>query len=177
MKTIVFLTRNFILLLSMMLVTLPKHGMPGKKRRELDRAEYPGSRLSPTTEKTIRFPSETAGLQQIQNDGSQRRNSVSLCDCAGTGGRHHCRPAATSSRNIMLFESPDITTLYSQYRQSSSNVELTSKNLIHVKEMYNNQGATARDLNSGGNRRRKCPRLDGRNGREAESVWFQSCRT
>ena len=56
-------------------------------------------------------------------------------------------PAIALNGNIILFESSDITTLYSQYRQSRSNVDLSSKNLVRIKEMFDNQGATSRDLN------------------------------
>jgi membrane fusion protein, heavy metal efflux system len=46
----------------------------------------------------------------------------------------------------ILFDSPDVTSLYSQYRQAVSNVELTSKNLGRLKDMFDNHAATARDL-------------------------------
>ncbi len=54
--------------------------------------------------------------------------------------------AAGNDRSIM-FDSPDITSLYSSYRQARSNVDLTSKSLKRIKEMYENQGATGKDLN------------------------------
>ena len=167
MKTIVFFTRNFILLLSMMLVTLPNTGCQEKSDASSIAQESSRKPVVSDDGKTIRFPSETAGLQQIP-----ARVVATIS------------PAATSSRNIMLFESPDITTLYSQYRQSSSNVELTSKNLIHVKEMYNNQGATARDLNQAetdaANARASMGEMEGRlrafgfNPAELESVATQT---
>ncbi len=53
---------------------------------------------------------------------------------------------ATKGR-IVLFESPDVTSLYSQYSQSRSNIDRTGKNLARVKEMYASQTANARDLN------------------------------
>ncbi len=49
--------------------------------------------------------------------------------------------------SIVLFESPDVTSLYSQYRQARSNAALTEKNLARVKDMFENQAATAKDLN------------------------------
>ncbi|MGA7161125.1 MAG: efflux RND transporter periplasmic adaptor subunit [Bacteroidota bacterium] len=96
--------------------------------------------------KTIRFPFETAGVHQIQTTEA-REGTALVSVIAPARVVATISPAVSLSKNIMLFESPDITTLYSQYRQSKSNVELTSKNLDHVNEMYNNQGATARDLN------------------------------
>jgi len=53
---------------------------------------------------------------------------------------------ATKGR-IVLFESSDVTSLYSQYSQSRSNIERTSKNLARVKEMFTSQTANAKDLN------------------------------
>jgi multidrug efflux pump subunit AcrA (membrane-fusion protein) len=48
---------------------------------------------------------------------------------------------------IVLFDSPDVTSLYSQYSQSRSNIDRTTKNLDRVKEMFSNQAANAKDLN------------------------------
>jgi membrane fusion protein, heavy metal efflux system len=56
-------------------------------------------------------------------------------------------PAGSESNRVLLFDSPDVTTLYSQYRQSKANVDLTSKNLARIRDMLQNQGATAKDLN------------------------------
>ena len=183
MKTIVFFTRNIILLLSMMLVTLPNTGC--QEKSDASSIAQKSSRKPVVSDdgKTIRFPSETAGLQQIQTTEAKEGTAlVSVIAPARVVAT--ISPAITSSRNIMLFESPDITTLYSQYRQSSSNVELTSKNLIHVKEMYNNQGATARDLNQAetdaANARASMGEMEGRlrafgfNPAELESVATQT---
>lgn len=52
----------------------------------------------------------------------------------------------TDHDRIVFFESSDITTLYSQYRQSKSNVARTAKNLERVKDMFATQTATAKDL-------------------------------
>jgi cobalt-zinc-cadmium efflux system membrane fusion protein len=96
--------------------------------------------------KVIRFPSGAVGLQQIISAEAHKGTAlVSVIAPARVVAT--ISPSATLSKNLVLFESPDVTTLYSQYRQSSSNLDLTSKNLIHVREMYSNQGATARDLN------------------------------
>lgn len=48
---------------------------------------------------------------------------------------------------IILFDSPDVTTLYSQYRQSKANVKLTETTLERIKQMYSNLAVTAKDLN------------------------------
>jgi cobalt-zinc-cadmium efflux system membrane fusion protein len=52
-----------------------------------------------------------------------------------------------TKRRIVLFESADITSLYSQYTQNRSNIERTRKNLDRVREMFSNQAANAKDLN------------------------------
>ncbi len=51
----------------------------------------------------------------------------------------------------ILFDSPDVTSLFSQYRQSKANVLRTSKNLSRVSEMYQSQAATGKDLNDAEN--------------------------
>ena len=146
MKTITHLARNFILLISTFLVTLPNTGCQEKSDASSIAQASSKKTIVSDDGKIIRFPSEMAGLQQIQTtEATEGTALVSVIAPARVVAT--ISPAATLSRNIMLFESPDVTTLYSLYRQSSSNVDLTAKNLIHVKEMYNNQGATARDLN------------------------------
>ena len=54
--------------------------------------------------------------------------------------------AIESNDKIILFDSPDVTTLYSQYRQNRSNVALTTKNLARIKEMFENHAVTAKDV-------------------------------
>jgi cobalt-zinc-cadmium efflux system membrane fusion protein len=53
----------------------------------------------------------------------------------------------TSRDQIVLFDYPDVTSLYSQFRQGRANTERTTKNLERIKDMFANQAATARDLN------------------------------
>jgi cobalt-zinc-cadmium efflux system membrane fusion protein len=52
-----------------------------------------------------------------------------------------------SSESVILFETPEITSLFSQYRQSQSNLNRIHKNHLRIKDMYKNQAATGRDLN------------------------------
>ena len=183
MKTIAFFARNFILLVCMLLVTLADTGCQEKSDANSIAQESSKKPIVSDDGKTIRFPSATAGLQQIQTTEA-REGTALISVIAPARVVATISPAATLSRNIMLFESPDVTTLYSQYRQSSSNVDLTSKNLIHVKEMYNNQGATARDLNQAetdaANARASMGEMEGRlraygfNPAELESVTTQT---
>ena len=183
MKTIAFFIRNFIMLFGIMLASLPNMGCQEKSNASSIAQELSKKPVVSGDGSTIRFPSETSGLQQIQTTEA-REGTALVSVIAPARVVATISPAATSSRNIMLFESPDVTTLYSQYRQSSSNVELTSKNLIHVKEMYNNQGATARDLNQAetdaANARSSMGEMEGRlrafgfNPSELESVAHQT---
>jgi len=146
MKTLASYIKNFFPFFSVLFITLLNTGCQEKNDASSIAQESARKPVVSDDGRTIRFPYETAGLQQIQTTEAKEGTAlVSVIAPARVVAT--ISPAATSSRNIMLFESPDVTTLYSQYRQSSSNVELTSKNLVHVKEMYNNQGATARDLN------------------------------
>ena len=57
----------------------------------------------------------------------------------------------TEHERIVFFESPDVTTLYSQYRQGKSNAARTASNLERVKEMFATQTATAKDLSDAEN--------------------------
>ena len=146
MKTTSFFFKNFILFAGVMLAALPDIGCQEKSSANSIMQEPTGKPVVSEDGMTIRFPSESVGLQQIQTTEA-REGTALVSVIAPARVVATISPAASLSKNIMLFESQDVTTLYSQYRQSSSNVELTSKNLVHVKEMYNNQGATARDLN------------------------------
>jgi multidrug efflux pump subunit AcrA (membrane-fusion protein) len=53
----------------------------------------------------------------------------------------------TSHDRLALFESADVTSLYSQFHQNRANAERTAKGLVRIKEMYDAQAATAKDLN------------------------------
>ncbi len=57
----------------------------------------------------------------------------------------------TEHERIVFFESSDVTTLYSQYRQGKSNAARTAGNLERVKEMFATQTATAKDLSDAEN--------------------------
>ncbi len=98
-------------------------------------------------------------------------NGTSIVFPAGSPGLEHMRTARVARSSILisviaparvvasilnegpegirtvLFDAPDVTSLYSQYRQAKTNVEKTGKALAHVTEMYDAQGATVRDLN------------------------------
>ncbi|MEI6790676.1 MAG: efflux RND transporter periplasmic adaptor subunit [Myxococcaceae bacterium] len=54
---------------------------------------------------------------------------------------------ASIQNQSILFSQSEISSLYSQYLQSSANFERTEKNKIRVEDMFKNQAATARELN------------------------------
>ena len=94
----------------------------------------------------ISFSGNCPGLQQISATTVHSGTAVvsivaparlvsSIVPAEGVGGK------------IVLFESPDVTTLYSQYRQARTNSVLAEKNVARVKDMFDNQAATAKDLN------------------------------
>jgi membrane fusion protein, heavy metal efflux system len=183
MKTIAIVFRNFILAASALFMALPNTGCQEKSDANSIAKHSATKPVVSDDGKTIRFPHETAGLQQIQTTEA-REGTALVSVIAPARVVATISPAATLSRNSMLFESPDVTTLYSLYRQSSSNVDLTTKNLIRVKEMFNNQGATARDLNQAetdaANARASMGEMEGRlraygfNPAELESVTTQT---
>lgn len=47
---------------------------------------------------------------------------------------------------IILFENADITSIYSQYRQSKINLEKSKKNMDRIRDMFNNHTATAKEV-------------------------------
>lgn len=132
---------------------------------------------------TITFPPGSAGLDQI-GVTEAREGTVLIPVIAPARVVATISPAISSPGEIIIFESPDVTTLYSQYRQSRSNVDLTSKNLARVREMFENQGATSRDINQAetdaANARSSMVEMEGRlralgfNPAELESVKTQT---
>ena len=93
----------------------------------------------------ISIPEQSEGLKQIECITVKKETGfVSVLAPA--------RVVATISQStiskdkIIIFDLPEVTTLYSSYKQSMANVERTTKNLIRTKDMYQNQGATMRDV-------------------------------
>ncbi len=54
--------------------------------------------------------------------------------------------AQNSNDKIVIFESSDVTSLYSLYKQSKINLLKSQKNLERVKDMFNNNTAVAKDV-------------------------------
>jgi multidrug efflux pump subunit AcrA (membrane-fusion protein) len=95
---------------------------------------------------TITFPVESPGLLNIMSVRAAR-GSANIPVISPGRVVASIVAGFESKERIILFDSPDITSLYSQYRQNRANVERTTKNLLRVREMFSNQSATAKDIN------------------------------
>ncbi len=91
----------------------------------------------------ITFLANSPGLQQLISSRASRGAAV-----VSVRAPAHvvATVSATSGDRIVLFESPDVTTTWSQYRQGKVAVERTTKALARVRQMFVNQGATGRDV-------------------------------
>ena len=95
---------------------------------------------------TITFPKDSPGLDEF-NVSSAEKGSATLSVIAPARIVASISTSKIAGSRIVLFDSPDVTSLYSQYKQSKANVDLTSKNLVRVKQMFENLGVTGKDLN------------------------------
>jgi multidrug efflux pump subunit AcrA (membrane-fusion protein) len=93
----------------------------------------------------ISFPQGAPGLATIESKEIHKGEAL-VSVIAPARVVASIGPSVPGDGRMVLFESPDVTTLYSQYQQSKANQERTSKNLARVKDMYANQTATAKDL-------------------------------
>jgi cobalt-zinc-cadmium efflux system membrane fusion protein len=96
--------------------------------------------------RVITFSSTSPGLQQLTIRES-KKGTVMIPVIAPARVVASVLTASTGNDKIILFESPDVTSLYSQYKQSKTNVARTSRNLERIKDMFANQAATGKDLN------------------------------
>jgi len=95
--------------------------------------------------KTITFPDGCPGLQQISSQIVKRQTAI-VSVLAPSRVVASILSVGPSSDRAILFDSPDVTSLYSQYRQARTNMQKTELNLRRVNEMFATQGATARDV-------------------------------
>ncbi len=93
----------------------------------------------------ITFPPGNPGLNVLKMV-QVRKSSVLLPVLAPARVVAGVSSTATDSNHVILFDSPDMTSLYSQYEQSVSNVGLAEKSLKRVREMYQANAATEKDL-------------------------------
>jgi len=99
---------------------------------------------------TISFSAGHPGLERLKVK-SISKGSATISVFAPARIVASISSALSSDEKIVLFESPDITTLYSQYRQAKSNLQLAGKNLERIKDMYVNLAATGKDVNQAEN--------------------------
>jgi cobalt-zinc-cadmium efflux system membrane fusion protein len=95
---------------------------------------------------TITFPAGSPGLQQLSVRESIR-GTVTIPVVAPARIVASILAGSSGIDKIIMFESPDITSLYSQYKQSKVSVARTSRNLERIKDMFAHQAATGKDLN------------------------------
>lgn len=100
--------------------------------------------------RTILFPQGSPGLQQLATSAVKKGTAL-ISAIAPARIVASFLPSTEGKDKVILFESADVTSLYSQYRQSKANLERSTRNLARVKEMFDNQGATGRDLNEAEN--------------------------
>ena len=98
----------------------------------------------------IRFPAGSPGLELIKSSAVVRQTAT-IPVIAPARVVASVLPGHAQSDRTVMFDSPDVTSLYSQYRQSSANFARASKNFTRIKEMFQNQAATAKDLNDAEN--------------------------
>lgn len=95
--------------------------------------------------KIISFPALSEGLKQIQTQITKKETGY-VAVFAPARVVATISPSSSGSGKIIIFDSPDVTSLYSSYKQSKTNAERTEKNLKRVREMYTDQGATLHDV-------------------------------
>ena len=61
------------------------------------------------------------------------------------------KPTQKEDSANLLFENPETAALFSQFRQSRSNFQKAQQNLSRIKDLFQNQGATGKDLNEAQN--------------------------
>jgi multidrug efflux pump subunit AcrA (membrane-fusion protein) len=93
----------------------------------------------------IVIPKENEGIERIKSEVITRGNEV-VQVLAPSRVVATISSASGSNDKIVLFDSPDLTSLYSQYKQSKINYDLTQKNLARVKEMFESNSATGKDM-------------------------------
>ena len=94
----------------------------------------------------ITFSDANPGLQQIKS-AVVNKGTAMISVFAPARVVAIISTAASSKEKIVLFESPDIASLYSSYKQAKSNVDLATKNLERIRDMFKNLAATGRDIN------------------------------
>jgi cobalt-zinc-cadmium efflux system membrane fusion protein len=98
----------------------------------------------------VSFPRESAALQQVTSTAVKKGSATISVIAPSRVVASFVGPNSDGDK-VVLFDSPEVTSLYSQYRQSRANATRTAKNLTRAKEMFGNQASTAKDLNDAEN--------------------------
>jgi len=112
----------------------------------------PGARRAGVSDggESIAFPPGSPGLLRISSS-VVRKQTATIPVIAPARVVACIVPGSTPGDRLVLFDSPDVTSLYSQFRQASANAARADKNLARVRDMFQNQAATAKDLNDAEN--------------------------
>jgi len=95
---------------------------------------------------TIDFPVNDPGLERIKST-TVNPGHVMISVFAPSRVVAIISSGSSTKEKVILFDSPDIASLYSSYRQAKSNVALTEKSLERIQDMFKNLAATGKDLN------------------------------
>jgi cobalt-zinc-cadmium efflux system membrane fusion protein len=96
--------------------------------------------------RTIIFPAHSPGLRQIATTVVKRGTALVSVVAPARVVASISQPPYGGTDKMILFESADVTSLYSQYRQSRTNLDRATKNLTRVRDMFENHAATAKDV-------------------------------
>lgn len=131
----------FVLILSIFFIT----GCTKSSGKDEEIFRSPKKAIISNDGDTITFPINSMGLQDFRSQpiskGSATISILAPAKIAAT-----ISSEGSGRRKIVLFDSPDLTSLFSQYKQSESSYKLSSKNLTRIKEMFKNQAVTVKDL-------------------------------
>jgi hypothetical protein len=119
----------------------------GKKRDAASDGTLDTSHRPTVTEQggRIVFPPDSPGLKQFAT-ASVKQGETVVTLSAPAHVVASIAASVTGPERVVLFESPDATSTWSQYRQGRVAVDRTTKALDRVREMYKNLGATAREV-------------------------------
>jgi multidrug efflux pump subunit AcrA (membrane-fusion protein) len=93
----------------------------------------------------IQFDSQSPALNLLKVTTAQK-GSATISVVAPARVVACISKAQNSNDKVILFESSDVTSLYSLYKQNKINLLKSQKNLERVKDMFNNNTAVAKDV-------------------------------
>ncbi len=93
----------------------------------------------------IVFPAGSPGLELL-TVSPVHKGRVTVSVLAPSRVVASIRQARGGTERMILFDSPDATSLYSQFRQGRANLDRAEKNLVRARDMFRNQAATGREV-------------------------------